>query len=418
MNTKIQTANKIIKTYNIEGIRKDFPILSQTVHGKPLCYFDNAATTQKPQSVIDTLNNYYLTMNSNVHRGVHSLSELATKTHDDARIKIKNFINAKSEKEIIFTRGTTESINLVAGTLGRSSITEGDEIIISNMEHHSNIVPWQLLCQEKKAKLKVIPITDDGELILEEYEKLITEKTKLVSIVYVSNSLGTVNPIDKIIKTAHEHNIPVLIDAAQAIQHLNVDVQKLDCDFLAFSGHKVYGPTGIGVLYGKQELLETMPPYMGGGEMISNVTFEKTTFNELPFKFEAGTPDIAGAIGLGAAIDYVSNIGIDNIASYEKELLDYATEALSDINGLRIIGNAKEKSSVISFVFENIHPHDVGTFLDFEGIAIRTGHHCTQPVMTRYNIPATSRASFALYNTKEEIDILVKGLKKVIEVFN
>lgn len=418
MNTKVQSVNKILNHFDVEKIRKDFPILEQTVHGKALCYFDNAATTQKPKAVIDTLNNYYFSMNSNVHRGIHYLSELATKQYDAARVKIQNFINAKSEKEVIFTRGTTESINLVAGTFGRNNIAEGDEIIISIMEHHSNIVPWQLLCQEKKAKLKVIPITDDGELIIEEYEKLITEKTKLVAIVYVSNSLGTINPVDKIIETAHKHNIPVLVDAAQAIQHMKIDVQQLDCDFLAFSGHKIYGPTGIGVLYGKEEFLEAMPPYMGGGEMISKVTFEKTTFNELPFKFEAGTPNIAGAIGLNTAIDYVLKTGIENIASYEKGLLEYANNALLDVKGLKIIGTAKEKSSVISFVFDNIHPHDVGTLLDFEGIAIRTGHHCTQPIMDRYNIPATSRASFAFYNTKEEIDTLAKGLKKVIEVFN
>jgi len=418
VNTKVQSANKILNRFDVEKIRKDFPILGQTVHGKALCYFDNAATTQKPKAVIDTLNNYYLSMNSNVHRGIHYLSELATKQYDAARVKIQNFINAKSEKEVIFTRGTTESINLVAATFGRNNISEGDEIIISIMEHHSNIVPWQLLCQEKKAKLKIIPITDDGELIIEEYEKLITEKTKLVAIVYVSNSLGTINPVDKIIKTAHKHNIPVLVDAAQAIQHMKIDVQQLDCDFLAFSGHKIYGPTGIGVLYGKEEFLEAMPPYMGGGEMISKVTFEKTTFNELPFKFEAGTPNIAGAIGLDTAIDYVLKTGIENIALYEKELLEYANNTLLDVKGLKIIGTAKKKSSVISFVFDNIHPHDVGTLLDFEGVAIRTGHHCTQPIMKRYNIPATSRASFAFYNTKEEIDTLAKGLKKVIEVFN
>ncbi len=417
MNTKEETTQKNI-SFDVESIRKDFPILDQLVHGKKLCYFDNAATTQKPIPVIETLDNYYRQYNSNIHRGVHTLSEIATKHHDDARTKIKNFINAKSEKEIIFTRGTTESINLVASSFGRNNLREGDEIIISGLEHHSNIVPWQLLCQEKRTKLKVIPINDDGEIILEEFEKLLSEKTKLVAIVYVSNSLGTVNPVEKIIELSHAKNIPVLLDAAQAVQHMHVDVQKLDCDFLAFSGHKLYGPTGIGVLYGKQELLEVMPPYQGGGDMISKVTFEKTTFNELPYKFEAGTPDISGAIGLGTAVDYVSKIGIDTIAKHENDLLEYATKALQEIDGLKIIGKAKNKSSVISFIFDNVHPHDVGTFLDFEGIAIRTGHHCTQPVMDRFKIPATSRASFALYNTKEEVDILVNGLKKVIEVFN
>ena len=418
VSIKVENNHKSITTFDVDAIRKDFPILNQKVHGKPLCYFDNAATTQKPQIVIDAVTNYYKNYNSNIHRGVHTLSELATKTHNEARTTIKNFINAKSEKEIIFTRGATEAINLVASSFGRANIGEGDEIIISHMEHHSNIVPWQLLCQEKKAKLKVIPINDDGELIFEEFEKLITDKTKLVSIVYVSNSLGTVNPVEQIIEKAHAHNIPVLVDAAQAIQHLKIDVQKLDCDFLVFSGHKIYGPTGSGVLYGKEEFLEAMPPYQGGGDMISSVTFEKTTFNELPYKFEAGTPDIAGAIGLGAAIEYVQRIGIDEIAKYEKKLLDYATNALMQVEGLKIIGNAKEKSSVISFVFDNVHPHDVGTFLDFEGIAIRTGHHCTQPIMDRFKVPATSRASISFYNTKEEIDILVNGIKKVIEVFN
>ncbi len=417
MNTKIEAPNKS-NIYDLEKIRKDFPILNQSVHGKPLCYLDNAATTQKPKVVIDTLVKYYETMNSNIHRGVHTLSEAATKAHDEARKKIKNFINAESEKEIIFTRGTTESINLVANTFGKQNLNEGDEVIISGMEHHSNIVPWQLICKERKAKLKVIPISDEGELILEEFEKLITGKTKIVSVVYVSNSLGTINPIEKIIEIAHSHNIPVLVDGAQAVNHLPVDVQKLDCDFFAFSGHKIYGPTGIGVLYGKKKFLEEMPPYQGGGDMISKVTFDETTYNELPYKFEAGTPDIAGAIGLGAAIDYVNSIGINNIAAHEKELLDYASSALRQIEGLKIIGTAKEKCSVISFVLENVHPHDIGTFLDFEGIAVRTGHHCTQPIMDRYCIPATSRASFALYNTKSEVDILVNGIKKVIEVFS
>ncbi|MEJ2493969.1 MAG: cysteine desulfurase [Ignavibacteriaceae bacterium] len=403
--------------YDVEAIRKDFPILQTYVHGKPLVYLDNAATSQKPISVIRKAQEYYSTMNSNIHRGVHALSGVSTEAFETARIKIKKFINALGKNEIIFTRGATESINLVAQTFGRSNLNEGDEVIISEMEHHSNIVPWQLICNEKKAKLKVIPINDDGELILEEYEKLLSNRTKIVSVVYCSNSLGTVNPVRKIIKAAHKKGIPVLIDAAQAVNHLHIDVQELDCDFLVFSGHKIYGPTGIGVLYGKVNLLDSMPPYQGGGDMISKVTFEKTTYNELPHKFEAGTPNIAGAIGLGEAIDYVSRIGIGNISLHEKELLDYATEAVQSVPGLKIIGTASEKVSVLSFVLDDVHPHDIGTFLDFEGVAIRTGHHCTQPVMDRFKIPATSRASFAMYNTTEEIDVLVNGLNKIIKVF-
>jgi cysteine desulfurase / selenocysteine lyase len=403
--------------YDVNRIREDFPILKKKVHGKNLVYLDNAATTQKPIYVIDKVNKYYTTMNANIHRGVHALSQEATEAFEGARIQIKQFINALGKNQIIFTRGTTEAINLVASSYGRTHIKEGDEIIISHMEHHSNIVPWQLLCKEKNAKLRVIPVNDAGELIYEEFEKLVNEKTKFISIVYVSNSLGTINPVKNIIKYAHQFNIPVLIDAAQAVNHLRVDVQDLDCDFLAFSGHKIYGPTGIGALYGKVELLESMPPYQGGGDMISKVTFEETTFNELPHKFEAGTPDIAGAIGLGAAIEYINNIGIENIKEHEHSLLEYATKQIAEVPGLRIIGTAKEKTSVLSFVLENIHPHDIGTFLDFEGVAIRTGHHCTQPLMKRYNIPATSRASFAMYNTKEEVDVLVSGLKKIIEVF-
>ena len=403
--------------YDVNRIREDFPILKKKVHGKNLVYLDNAATTQKPTFVIDKVNKYYTTMNANIHRGVHALSQEATEAFEGARIQIKQFINALGKNQIVFTRGTTEAINLVASSYGRTHIKEGDEIIISHMEHHSNIVPWQLLCKEKNAKLRVIPVNDAGELIYEEFEKLVNEKTKFISIVYVSNSLGTINPVKDIIKYAHQFNIPVLVDAAQAVNHLIVDVQELDCDFLAFSGHKIYGPTGIGALYGKVELLESMPPYQGGGDMISKVTFEETTFNELPYKFEAGTPDIAGAIGLGAAVEYINNIGIDNIKEHEKFLLEYATQKIAQVPGLRIIGTAKEKTSVLSFVLENIHPHDIGTFLDFEGVAIRTGHHCTQPLMKRYNIPATSRASFAMYNTKEEVDVLVSGLKKIIEVF-
>ena len=405
------------KSYDVMKIRDDFPILKTKVHDKLLVYLDNAATTQKPLYVIDRVNKYYSTMNSNIHRGVHALSGVSTEAFETARIIIKRFINALGKNEIIFTRGTTESVNLVAQTFGKTNINEGDEIIISHMEHHSNIVPWQMLCNEKNAKLRVIPIDDNGEIIYEEFEKLVNEKTKLVSIVYVSNSLGTVNPVKKFIDYAHQFKIPVFIDGAQAVNHLPVDVQELDCDFFAFSGHKIYGPTGIGVLYGKVDLLEAMPPYQGGGDMISKVTFEETTYNELPHKFEAGTPDIAGAIGLGAAIDYVSNTGIENIGKHETELLEYATKKVSEIPGLRIIGKAKEKMSVLSFVLENIHPHDIGTFLDFEGVAIRTGHHCTQPVMDRFGIPATSRASFAMYNTKKEVDVLIEGLKKIVEVF-
>ena len=416
-NVETQTDNKV-KIFDVEKIRKDFPILKSLVHGKPLCYLDNAATTQKPKIVIDSLVEYYNLMNANVHRGVHHLSEVSTKAFEDARLKVKNFINASSEKEIIFTRGTTESINLVANSFAKSLFQDGDEIIITGMEHHSNIVPWQLIQPIKDIKLRTIKVDDNGELILDDFEEMFNERTKLVSIVYVSNSLGTINPVEKIISIAHKHNIPVLLDGAQAIQHLNVDVQKLDCDFLAFSGHKIYGPTGIGVLYGKEKFLEEMPPFLGGGDMISKVTFDGTTYNELPCKFEAGTSNIADAIGLGTALDYVSGIGIDSISKHENEILEYATAKLLEIPGLRIIGKAKNKSSVISFVFENIHPHDVGTFLDFEGVAIRTGHHCTQPLMDRFCVPATSRASFALYNTKEEVDILVKSLKKIIEVFN
>ncbi len=414
---KLETPHVEKILFDVEKIRNDFPILKELIHGKPLCYLDNAATTQKPQQVIDSIVKYYSTINSNIHRGVHYLSGSATNAYENARIKVKNFINASSEKEIIFTRGATESINLVASSFGRSNLKEGDEIIISGMEHHSNIVPWQLIAAEKKAVLKVIPITDEGEIIFEEFEKLITDRTKIISVVYVSNSLGTINPVKRIIETAHKSDIPVLIDAAQGVNHFPVDVQKLDCDFLAFSGHKVYGPTGIGVLFGKENLLDQMPPFMGGGDMISKVTFEKSTYNELPFKFEAGTSNIAGAIGLGTALDYISNIGLETISKHENEVLDYAAKSLSEIEGLKIIGNAKEKSGVISFVFDNIHPHDIGTFLDFEGVAVRTGHHCTQPVMDRYNIPATTRASIAMYNTKYEIDVLVNGLKKITEVF-
>ncbi len=402
---------------NITRVREDFPILTQRVHGKPLVYLDNAATTQKPRAVIDALVKYYSAQNANIHRGVHALSELATYEYEKARGKIKLFINAADSREIIFVRGTTEGVNLVAASYGKKFIKAGDEIIISAMEHHSNIVPWQLLCESTGAVLKVIPMNDQGELLIDEYAKLLNKKTKFVSVVYLSNSLGTINPIKEIVKLAHAYGVPVLVDGAQSTSHLPVDVQDLDCDFYAFSGHKLFGPTGIGVLYGKTHLLEAMPPYQGGGDMISSVTFEKTTYNALPYKFEAGTPNIAGTIALGAAIDYVQSVGLKAIGSYEQELLAYATEKISAVSGVRIIGTAKKKSSVVSFVMDNVHAHDVGTIVDQEGIAVRTGHHCTQPVMKRFGIPATARASFAFYNTTEEIDSLVIALQKVKEIF-
>jgi len=411
-------SEKVSIKFDVQKIREDFPILKTQVRGKQLIYFDNAATTQKPISVIERIQKYYLEENSNVHRGVHYLSELATKEFESARETVRNFINAESIEEIIFTRGTTEAINLVANSFGRTFINEGDEIIISEMEHHSNIVPWQISCEERKAKLKIIPFDDNGELILDELENLITERTKLISIVHISNSLGTINPVKKIIEIAHSYAIPVLIDGAQSIMHSKIDVQDLGFDFFVFSGHKIYGPTGIGVLYGKKEWLDKMLPYQGGGDMIKSVTFEKTIYNDLPYKFEAGTPNIEGAIGLKAAIDYLNKIGLEQISVYENELLQYATDKLSEIPQLKIIGTAKEKASIISFILENIHPHDVGTILDFEGIAVRTGHHCTQPVMQHFNIPATTRASFSFYNTKEEIDKLFSAIQKVIKVFS
>jgi cysteine desulfurase/selenocysteine lyase len=403
--------------FDVWKIRQDFPILRQKVYGKPLVYLDNAATAQKPLAVIDTLSRFYREENSNVHRGVHFLSQEATDRYEKARIKVQRFLNAAEPREIIFVRGTTEGINLVAQAYGRKNIQAGDEIIISTMEHHSNIVPWQILCEEKGAVLRVAPINDAGEILLEEYERLLNPKTKLVSVVHLSNALGTLNPVRRIIELAHRRSIPVLLDGAQAAPHLPVDVRELDCDFYAFSGHKLYGPTGIGVLYGKAKLLEAMPPYQGGGEMISSVTFEKTTYNTIPNKFEAGTPHVAGAVGLGAAIDYVSALDRDAVTAYEHDLLTYATESLSKISGLRLIGTARERVGVLSFVLGGIHPHDIGTIVDQEGIAIRTGHHCAQPVMERFGVPATARASLAFYNTKEEIDALVKGLQKVNEVF-
>ena len=400
------------------AIREDFSILKQLVHGKPLVYLDNAATSQKPQAVIDAMTRYYSSDNSNIHRGVHHLSERATQQYEEARVKAQRFINAADSKEIIFVRGTTEAINLVAGSYGRANVAAGDEVLITAMEHHSNIVPWQILCQEKGARLRVAPINDDGELMLEEFEKLITERTKFVSVAHVSNALGTINPVRAVVEIAHRRNVPVMIDGAQAAPHTRIDVQELDCDFYAFSGHKVYGPTGIGVLYGKAQLLDAMPPYQGGGDMIAAVTFDKTTYNTLPYKFEAGTPNIAATIGLGAAIDYVNQIGLERIAEFEHELLAYGTDLLSRIPGLRLIGTAKEKASVLSFVLEGVHPHDVGTILDREGIAIRTGHHCAMPLMERFGIPATARASLAFYNTREELDVLVAGIHKVREVFD
>ena len=403
---------------DVEKLRQDFPVLHQEVNGHPLVYLDNAATSQKPQCVIDALVNYYATENSNVHRGVHTLSQHATDDYEAARSKVRRFINAAEDHELIYVRGTTEAINLVAQTYGRQNIGAGDEIIITGMEHHSNIVPWQILCQETGAVLRVIPFNDEGELLLDEYEKLLGPRTRLVSVVHQSNAMGTINPMEAIIEQAHAQGIPVLVDGAQSIPHIPIDVQKLDCDFFAFSGHKLYGPTGIGILYGKSELLEQMPPYQAGGEMIRSVTFEKTLYNILPHKFEAGTPNIAGSIGLGAAIDYVEDVGMERIASYEKELLDYGTDRLTRIEGLRLIGTAREKGGILSFTLGDIHPHDIGTILDSQGIAIRTGHHCAQPVMQRFAIPATARASLAFYNTRAEIDTLVEGIDRVLEVFS
>ncbi len=406
-----------VSDFDIERVRSDFPILQQKIHGHPLVYLDNAATSQKPRAVIDAIVSYYERDNANIHRGVHYLSERATEEFENARKTVQNFLHAARPSEIIFVRSATEAINLVAQTYGRAHVGAGDEVVITAMEHHSNIVPWQMLCEEKSAKLRVAPINDEGELILEDFERLLGPKTKLVSVGHVSNALGTINPLKQIIKLAHAKNIPVLVDGAQAIPRLPVNVQDLECDFYVLSGHKTYGPTGIGILYGKQALLEAMPPYQGGGDMISSVTFEKTTYNKVPHKFEAGTPDMSGAVGLRAAIEYLNRLGMENIEKYEHELLVYATQKVTALPGVRVIGTAKEKAGVLSFVIEGVHPHDVGTILDQEGIAIRTGHHCAQPVMDRYKIDATARASFGLYNTKEEIDALVKGIKKVQEVF-
>ena len=411
---KVLTMPQIFSSSEIEKIRKDFPILSVKAHGKPLIYFDNAATSQKPQVVIDSLVRYYSTINSNIHRGVHFLSQKASQEYDETRIKVQKFINATSDREIVFVRGTTEGINLVASSYGRKNINEGDVILISAMEHHSNIVPWQLLCEEKKAKLKVIPMNDSGELMLDEFEKLLSPDVKFISVTQTSNSLGTINPVKEIIHKAHLLNIPVMIDAAQSVAHSIIDVIDLDCDFLTFSSHKMFGPTGTGILYGKEKFLEAMPPYQGGGEMINSVSFEKSTWNEVPFKFEAGTPDIAGVIGLGAAIDFLQTKDREKISKHEHSLLSHATEELNKINGIRLIGTASEKAPVVSFIIEGVNAMDAGMYLDTLGIAVRTGHHCTEPVMKRFNIPGTIRASFMFYNTIEEIDIFIDGIKKAI----
>ncbi|MGC2636187.1 MAG: cysteine desulfurase [Acidobacteriaceae bacterium] len=402
---------------DVAKIRADFPILSTKVHGHDLVYLDNAATSQKPQAVIDAIVRYYETGNANIHRGVHYLSQIATEHFEAGRETVRKFIHAAHASEIVFTRGTTEGINLVAQSWGRMHVGAGDEVLITAMEHHSDIVPWQMLCEEKGAKLRVLPINDAGEVNLDDLDRLLSPRTKIVAVAHVSNALGTINPVKKIVALAHARAIPVLFDGAQAVPHIAVDVQDLDCDFYAFSAHKMYGPTGIGVLYAKAALLDAMPPYQGGGDMISSVTFEKTTYNKVPHKFEAGTPDMAGVAGLKAAIEYMHAIGVENIAAHEHDLLEYATQAVTAIPGIHIIGTAAEKASVLSFVVEDVHPHDIGTILDQEGIAVRTGHHCAQPVMERYGIPATVRASFAVYNTRAEVDALVRGLRKVREVF-
>jgi len=402
---------------DVARVRADFPILSRTVHGKPLVYLDNAATTQKPQCVIDALVRFYTEDCSNIHRGVHELSERATAAYEQTRSRIRRFINAAEEREIVFVRGATEAINLVAQTFGRMRLAAGDEVVISALEHHSNIVPWQLVCAERGARLRVAPIDERGEILIDELEKLLGPRTRMLAVSHVSNALGTVNPVARIVELARRRGIPVLVDGAQAVPHMKIDVRALDCDFYAFSGHKMYGPTGIGVLYGKARHLEDMPPYQGGGDMIASVTFERTEFAKLPHKFEAGTPSIAAGIALGAAVDYLEKLGMDAVARYENELLRYATEALASVPGLRIIGTAAHKAGVVSFVLDGIHPHDIGTILDQEGVAVRTGHHCAQPVMDFFGVPATARASLALYNTRAEIDALVAGLRKVAEVF-
>ena len=405
-----------VAQYDVESIRNDFPILGRQIHGKPLVYLDNGASSQRPKQVINAISDLYEAHYANIHRGVHQLSQEASRLYEDARVAVRGFINAACVHEVIFTRGTTEAINLVAQSYARPRLKKGDEILITHMEHHSNIVPWQIVCQQTGAELKVVPITDKGELEMDRFAELLSEKTRLVAVGHVSNALGTVNPIKKIVDLAHAQGVPVLVDGAQAAPHIPVDVQKLDCDFYAFSGHKVYGPTGIGVLYGKERLLSDMPPYQGGGDMILSVSFEGTTYNTLPYKFEAGTPNIAGAIGLGAAIEYVQKVGLGAIAAHEHGLLEYATSRLKQIDGLRIIGEADQKAGLVSFVLDAVHPHDIGTFLDADGVAIRTGHHCAQPVMERFKVPATARASFAMYNTFHEIDVLAEAIVKTISM--
>ena len=404
------------RAFNVERLRADFPILQQTVHGKPLVYLDNAATTQKPRAVIEAISNYYLMDNANVHRGVHELSERATRWYESARTKVRQFLGASDDREIVFVRGCTEAINLVASSFGGANLRAGDEVLITAIEHHSNIVPWQVLCEHVGAKLRVAPINDRGEVVLEEYERLLSPRTRLVAVTHVSNALGTVNPVKQFIDLAHQRDVPVLVDGAQAVPHMRVNVRELDCDFYALSGHKLFGPTGIGVLFGKARLLEQMPPYQSGGDMIQTVTFEKTVYNVLPYKFEAGTPNIAGAVGLGAAVDYLTSIDMRAVAAHEQALLDYATRQLQTIPGLKVIGTAKHKASVISFQIDGVHPHDLGTLLDGQGVAIRTGHHCAQPVMDRFQVPATARASLAFYNNQADIDALVAGIRKVIEM--
>lgn len=399
-------------------VRQDFPILQRAVRGKPLVYLDSAATTQKPKQVLDVLANYYAQQNANIHRGVYVLSAEATAAYDEARRKVQHFVNARSAQEVIFTRNSTESINLVAHSFGRENVGPGDEVLITHMEHHANIVPWQLLCERSGARLRVAPINDQGELLMDEFAQCLNARTKLVAIVHLSNSLGTINPVSKVIQLAHQQDVPVLIDGSQAAYHMPIDVQALDCDFYVFTGHKLYGPTGIGVLYGRERLLDSMPPFLGGGDMIRSVTFDKTTYADLPDKFEAGTPHIAGAIGLGAAVDYLTALGFDKISNHESQLLDYGTAALSAIPGLQLIGTARNKASILSFVLEGAHPHDIGTIVDMEGVSIRTGHHCTQPLMDRFGIPATARASIAMYNTRQEIDQLVHALHRVREMFS
>jgi cysteine desulfurase/selenocysteine lyase len=409
--------SNVASAFDVQKVRRDFPILNQRIHGKPLVYLDNAATTQKPQAVIDAMVRSYAEDNANIHRGVHLLSERATRAYEEAREKVRKFLNATDSREIVFVRGTTEAINLVAQTFGRANVREGDEVLITEMEHHSNIVPWQMLCEEKGAHLNVLPITDEGELRMDLLDAMLTNRTRIVAVVHVSNSLGTINPVKTIVEKAHARGIPVLVDGAQAVAHMPVDVQALGADFYALSGHKLFGPTGIGVLWGRLALLEAMPPYQGGGDMISAVTFKRTTYNVVPNKFEAGTPNIAGSVGLGAAIDYLNGFDFNALQAYEHELLEYGTRALTLLPGVRMLGTAAQKSSILSFVMEDVHPHDIGTILDQEGVAIRTGHHCTQPLMERLCVPATARASLALYNTKEEIDSLVHALGRVREIF-